>query len=110
MNVQKYLRNFLYFLQTANTQVLIVVPFLVGLCCFGLLTVTGATYTGKSSQNILISLGFLCWAVAGVPKIVRQESVYGPLHLYGRLAVTDGIINILLGLALASIPILVWGR
>jgi hypothetical protein len=110
VNIQIAFHKIKYFLQTTSTQTLIVIPFLIGMCCFGIIVITDGTYTGKPSQNILILLGFLCWAIAGIPKIIRQESVYGPIHLYGPLAIVDGVFNILACLALASIPIIVWNR
>ena len=110
MNIKDLLHQIRYFFLTADLQLLIISPLLVGLCFFASVLAVAPTYTGATAQNVLISLGFFSWAISGVPKVIRAESVYGPIHLYSVPAIIDGIITILLSLALASIPIFVMTR
>jgi hypothetical protein len=110
MNIRSILQQVRYFFLTVDTQILINVPIIVGFCCFGSLVFTGPKYTGLPSQKILIMLGFLCWAISGIPKILRQESVYGPVRFDGLLAIIDGIVSITLFLFLASMIIIFWSR
>lgn len=110
MDIKSILQQVCYFFLTIETQILITVPVILGFCCFGLLVFTGQKYNGSSSQKILIVLGFLCWAFSGVPKILRQESTYGPLRLEGPLAIIDGIVSVALFLFLASMVTIFWKR
>ncbi len=110
MNIQDILQKIRYFIFTSNIQTLIGIPIMLGFICFGSIFFTGPSYTGLPAQKILISLGCLCWAMSGIPKIVRQESDYGPIHFYGVLAVIDGTITVILSLMLASLPIIFLGR
>src|SRR5260370_13506387 len=109
-----FIRNFLhkigYFTLTLNIQTLIAIPILLGFISFGLLFFTGPGYTGTPAQKILISLGFLWWALSGVPKIIRHESAYGPVHLNGALALFDGVVTVVSSLVLASLPLIFWNR
>ncbi len=110
MYIKQVFHRIRFFLLTANLQILIAVPILIGFCCLALCLVVAPTYTGAPAQNILICFGALSWAMSGVPKIVRQESVYGPIYLSGPPAFFDGIVTILANLILASLPIIIMIR
>ena len=111
MNVKSMIQRIYSFLIDANIIVLIVVPVVVGLIVFGMMFVIWPNgYNGTHTQGLWISLGWFCFGLSSIPKIVRRESFFGPVRYRGPLAVIDGILTLVLFWALASIPLIVWNR
>jgi hypothetical protein len=64
-------------------------------------------YVDHPLQDLLISTGFLFWALSGVVSILRKEIYIVFFYFEGATAVVLGLAITLLNIGLASMPIIV---
>jgi hypothetical protein len=91
MDDQSFIRRIHSFILDTNLLVLIGVPILLGFAVFGLMFVIWPNgFTGTHAQGLWISLGWFCFSISGIPKLVRRETFIGIIYFKGKLAIIDG--------------------
>jgi hypothetical protein len=111
MDIQTIFRRIYSFLIRTNIAVLILVPIFAGIALLAMLLIIWPNgYNGSHVQDLWLSFSWFCMGLSGIPKIVRRESFYGPIHFTGVLAIIDGVFSIIIFWILASIPFVTWNR
>ena len=111
MFIQTIIRRIQSFVISANLAGLIYIPLTVGICII-ILTVKiwPDVFDGIHIQLLLISLGFICIGLSGVPQIVRREGYDRVGHyMNGILSVVSGVLIIFVFFTIAMIPIFFLG-
>ena len=99
------MKNIFNFFARIHTSTLLSIFYLAGILSLGL-SISLPTTTIETYRHILSALPFICWGIAGIVMIIRQEA-YLLLRFEGALAVIIGIVVLLLNLFLVAIPFLV---
>ena len=96
----------LNFLARIRTQTLINSLYAAGMLCFFAMVLIAPKYKGSPSEDMLISMGFLFWALTGVVSVLRREAhVFLSIYVEGIPAVVVGLITAVLCIFIASAPI-----
>ncbi len=94
------------FYQEANLWVITGIPILLFLIDVGILSLIWPNgFNDTRAQDLVMSLGFIFLGLMGLPGIVRKESILDGYHT-GTGAVIEGIMVVIIGLALACIPLI----